>query len=56
MADLTRARAVIGFEPKWKFANGLLEFLQWAVTFESDKTGYEQSLEEMRERQLLHGG
>ena len=55
-ADVTRAGALIGFKPKWKFSDGILEFLQWAVTFESDKSGYEQSLEEMRIRQLLHGG
>lgn len=56
MADLTRAKAVIGFQPEWKFAAGLLEFLQWAAACESNIAGYERSLDEMRERQLLHGG
>ena len=55
-ADVTRAGALIGFKPKWKFSDGILEFLQWAVTFESDKSRFEQSIEEMRIRQLLHGG
>ena len=55
MADLTRAEALIGFQPEWKFADGLLEFLQWAASCESNMAGYEDSLKEMRERQLLHG-
>jgi dTDP-L-rhamnose 4-epimerase len=56
MADLTHARAVIGYNPRWGFRDGLQRFLQWANANEPSPDGYEQSLSEMRQRGLLHGG
>jgi dTDP-L-rhamnose 4-epimerase len=55
VADLSLAKELIRFQPEWKFASGLLEFLRWAAACESNMTGYEHSLKEMRERQLLRG-
>ncbi len=55
IADLTKARKVIGFEPHWRFGDGLRSFLSWAVSQEVTATSYDSSLNEMRQRGLLHG-
>jgi len=55
MADLTRAQSLLGYNPQWKFRDGLRLFLQWANESEPSVGGYEQSLAEMRQRGLLHG-
>lgn len=55
MADLTRARAVIGFEPQWKFADGIEQFLRWAAESEASVSSYKRSLDEMKERGMLQG-
>ena len=31
IADLSKVRAALGFEPRWNFENGLREFLAWAL-------------------------
>jgi len=54
MADLTRAKLLIGFEPQWTFAQGLKEFLEWAADSDLNTCGYERSLDEMRQRGMLH--
>ena len=55
MADLERARALLGYEPRVKFEDGLLSFLAWAEESEPELSGYERSIEEMKDRGLLHG-
>ena len=55
VADLTRARMQLGFEPRWAFVDGIREFLTWAQTQEGQAGGYAKSLEEMRSRGLMHG-
>jgi len=55
LADLTRAKLLLGYEPKVKFEEGLLNFLAWAEGRKPELDGYERSLGEMRERGLLHG-
>jgi dTDP-L-rhamnose 4-epimerase len=54
VADLTHARSLLGYNPQWKFRDGLRRFLQWANESEPSTGGYEQSLSEMRQRGLLH--
>ena len=54
-ADLRRVRELIGFEPKWNFREGIRRFLNWANLQEPAVDRYEFSLQEMRERGLLHG-
>jgi len=54
-ADLTHARQRFGFEPRWSFADGIQEFLQWAETQATDVGRYEQSLAEIRAKGLLYG-
>lgn len=53
MADLTKARALLGYEPQWRFSDGLRTFLSWAMTNELPENHYEQSLSEMKQRGLL---
>ena len=57
LADLQRIQAALGYVPKWSFKQGLYKFLDWA---EGKQTGsssaYQQSLAEMRDKGLLHGG
>ena len=55
MADLTHAQSLLGYNPEWKFRDGLQQFLKWANETEPSTTGYERSLAEMRQRGLLHG-
>jgi dTDP-L-rhamnose 4-epimerase len=55
MADLERARVLLGYEPRVKFEDGLRSFLAWAEESEPELSSYERSLEEMKDRGLLHG-
>jgi dTDP-L-rhamnose 4-epimerase len=54
MADLKRAKSLFDYEPHVKFEAGLAHFLAWAEETESELSGYERSLKEMKERGLLH--
>lgn len=54
LADLTQARALLGYVPQWSFRDGLAKFLAWADQGKTNTEGYERSLEELRERGLLH--
>lgn len=55
VADLSRAFDVIGYQPSWRFADGLARFLDWAVEQEMSESGYARSIEELRARGLMHG-
>jgi dTDP-L-rhamnose 4-epimerase len=57
VADLTKAKKIIGYESRWKFSQGIAKFLDWARQEESVNVAsrYEQSLEEMKRRGLMHG-
>lgn len=54
-ADLSKVREAIGFEPRVRFREGLHKFLNWVASQEKLAAAYESSLQEMRERGLLHG-
>jgi dTDP-L-rhamnose 4-epimerase len=54
LADLTQARALLGYVPQWSFRDGLRRFLAWADQGKANSEGYERSLTELRERGLLH--
>jgi dTDP-L-rhamnose 4-epimerase len=56
LADLSRARQVLGYKPQWSFTDGLRRFLAWAESQAPVDTGYEKSLRELRDRGLLGGG
>lgn len=57
VADLTKVREVIGYEPKWSFSQGIRKFLDWAKSEDVDSrtSQYEKSLKEMKIRGLMHG-
>jgi dTDP-L-rhamnose 4-epimerase len=52
-ADISRIAALTGFEPRWPFADGLKAFLDWAETHEVRDSGFDRSLEELKERGLM---
>jgi dTDP-L-rhamnose 4-epimerase len=55
VADISRAEAMLGYQPSVRFREGLSNFLVWAEESEPEIKGYELSLDEMRKRGLLHG-
>lgn len=55
LADISKAKALIGYEPQWRFQDGLREFLSWASLSDPSTGAYEESLQEMKSRGLLHG-
>lgn len=55
LADLKRAKKLLGYEPQWSFDEGLRQFLEWAERYEPQVEAYQQSLKEMAEKGLLHG-
>jgi len=55
LADLERAKTLLGYEPLWRFDEGLRQFLKWADRYEPQLEAYQRSLKEMAEKGLLHG-
>jgi len=53
-ADLTKIRQTLGLTPQTHFQEGLRRFLTWAALEEHSPARYELSLQEMRERGVLH--
>jgi dTDP-L-rhamnose 4-epimerase len=53
VADLATAEAVLGFQPKVSFAEGIDRFVEWVRAEPGDAEGYQRSLEELRSRNLL---
>lgn len=52
-ADLTRARELLGFQPKVAFAEGIERFAAWVNSQEVQPDHYEQSIVEMQSRGLF---
>ena len=50
LADLSRVKSVLGYEPQVKFDEGLDRFLSWAETQPIETDRYEQSIQEMGQR------
>lgn len=55
VADIKKARRLLDFKPKWRFTEGLTEFLKWVQEEQIHVGRYEESLNEMRERGLMSG-
>lgn len=51
-ADITLARKVLGFEPKWSFSDGIEQFTKWVNQQEIQEDNYEASIEEMKKKGL----
>lgn len=54
-ADLTKAREMLGFEPKVSFSEGITRFAQWVDRQQVMTDTYEKSIAEMREKGLYKG-
>lgn len=53
VADLSLIRRTLNFEPSVTFRDGIARFTEWVLSQEVVQGNYEQSLEEMRDRNLL---
>lgn len=53
IADISRIQALCGYEPKWVFADGLKQFLDWASGQTPDASGFDKSIKELSDRSLL---
>ena len=51
-ADITLARNILGFEPKWNFSDGIEQFSNWVNQQEIQEDKYESSIEEMKKKGL----
>ena len=54
-ADISRLQALTAFQPKWRFMDGLIEFLKWTEAQAVKDAGFERSLAELKERGLFAG-
>lgn len=53
VADISKMKSLLNFEPKISFEEGILKFVHWAATQEIERNQYLQSLEEMRTKGLF---
>lgn len=51
-ADISLARRLLGFEPRWSFSNGIGAFVKWVNEQDIQEDKYEQSIEEMKKKGL----
>lgn len=51
-ADITAARQILGFKPKWNFSDGIVQFTNWVNQQEVKEDNYETSIEEMKKKGL----
>lgn len=53
VADTRRIEKVLGFTPQVSFREGVTAFAEWVLTEPLEEDGYQKSLDEMSERNLL---
>ncbi len=51
-ADISKARKMLGYEPKWTFEQGIANFCKWVETQPVQPDSYDASIEEMRAKGL----
>lgn len=51
-ADITKAKELLGFIPKWSFSDGIGEFAKWVDMQQIQEDKYDQSIEEMKSKGL----
>lgn len=49
-ADITLARQILGFNPRWNFSDGIEQFTKWVNQQEIKNDKYEASIEEMKKK------
>lgn len=52
-ADISLAKQILGFQPKWTFDAGIKQFTDWVNRQELQIDNYEASLEEMKQKGLF---
>lgn len=52
-ADLTKAKSLLGFQPKVSFSQGLQTFASWVMQQAIQVDGYDSSVKEMEQRGLM---
>ncbi|MCR5444427.1 MAG: NAD-dependent epimerase/dehydratase family protein [Bacteroidales bacterium] len=52
-ADISLAREILGYEPKWSFEKGVEQFVKWVNEQEIQKDNYEESIVEMKAKGLF---
>ena len=50
--QITLARKILGYEPKWNFSDGIGEFCKWVNTQNIQTDMYDASIQEMKEKGL----
>ena len=53
VADITRLREILDFEPRVEFADGVARFVDWVLTEPVEGDSYQRSIDEMTSRNLL---
>lgn len=53
VADTTRLREVLGYEPTVAFRDGVARFVEWVLSEPLERDSYQRSLDEMASRNLL---
>lgn len=51
-ADISLARRILGFEPRWSFDAGIAKFVEWVNGQDVHEDKYEASIEEMKRKGL----
>lgn len=51
-ADISKAKRMLGFTPKWEFARGIENFCRWVDGQPVQEDNYEKSIQEMKEKGL----
>lgn len=51
-ADISKARELLGFQPKWSFDKGIEQFCRWVDSQPIQQDNYEKSIEEMKQKGL----
>lgn len=51
-ADISLARNILGFKPKWSFSKGIGEFTKWVNKQDIQEDKYEASISEMKQKGL----
>lgn len=51
-ADISKARKLLGYEPKWSFDEGIKKFTEWVNNQPIQEDKYESSIEEMKKKGL----
>lgn len=51
-ADITKARKILGFEPKWSFNDGIAQFCKWVNSQDIQEDKYDTSIGEMKKKGL----